>query len=55
MLNDDVAAAISEHARAYDLVVLGLGRAGGGHIFGQVPLRTARETSCTLIIISRNG
>ena len=56
VLNDDVAAAISEHARAYDLVVLGLGRAGGGgHIFGQVPLRTARETSCTLIIISRNG
>lgn len=52
--SDDVASTVVSYARQFELVVLGLQRAGRRRrVFGDVTLRVARDTNCGIIMISR--
>ncbi len=53
---DDVAGAVVERAAVADLVILGLRRRSRGQkVFGEIPVRVARETGCAVLMISRRG
>lgn len=51
----DITEAITQEARAHDLVILGLQRVGRQRVFGDITYRVAQETTCAIILISRKG